>query len=86
MIEALAPSSRTAYTIDMKTTVGDRGRTVIPALIRKRFKLEPRQKLEWAEDGRVIYLLPVEKDPIAAFRGSSRNGLSRALLANRKEF
>lgn len=68
----------------METTLSARGRTAIPARIRKRFKLKARQKLVWAEDGRVIYVLPVENDPIAAFRGSARKGLTRSLLADRR--
>lgn len=65
--------------------MSDRGQTAIPARIRKRFNLKARQKLEWAEDGKVIYVLPVEKDPIGAFRGSARRGLTRALLAERRD-
>lgn len=68
----------------METTVSDRGQTAIPARIRKRFKLKARQKLEWVDDGRVIYLLPVEKDPIAAFRDRGGKSLSKALLAARR--
>ncbi len=69
----------------METTVSDRGQTAIPARIRKRFGLKAHQKLEWAEDGKVIYVLPVEKDPIAAFRGSGKMGLTASLLADRRK-
>ena len=69
----------------MVTTLSDRGQTAIPARIRRRFKLKAHQQLEWAEDGKVIYVLPVAKDPIAAFRGSARKGVARALLAGRRE-
>jgi bifunctional DNA-binding transcriptional regulator/antitoxin component of YhaV-PrlF toxin-antitoxin module len=69
----------------MVTTLSDRGQTAIPARIRKRFKMKARQRLEWAEDGRVIYVLPVAKDPISAFRGSAPKGLTRALLADRRK-
>lgn len=69
----------------MVTTLSDRGQTAIPARIRKRFKLKAHQQLEWAEDGKVIYMLPVPKDPIAAFRGSTPKGLTRVLLTNRRE-
>jgi len=69
----------------MVTTLSDRGQTAIPARIRRRFKLKAHQKLEWAEDGKVIYVLPVAKDPIAAFRGSIPKGVTRALLASRRE-
>ncbi len=69
----------------MVTTLSDRGQTAIPARIRKRFKLKAHQQLEWAEDGKVIYVLPVAKDPIAAFRGSAPKGVTRSLLASRRE-
>ncbi|MBI4371231.1 MAG: AbrB/MazE/SpoVT family DNA-binding domain-containing protein [Elusimicrobia bacterium] len=69
----------------MVTTLSDRGQTAIPARIRRRFHLKAHQRLEWVEDGKVIYVLPVAKDPIAAFRGSSPKGALRALLASRRE-
>ena len=69
----------------METTLTDRGQTAVPAKIRKRFQLKAGQKLEWAEDGQVIYVLPVAKDPIAAFRGSGKGGLTRALIKSRRE-
>lgn len=68
----------------MVTTLSERGQTAIPARIRKRFKLKARQRLEWADDGRVIYVLPVAADPIAAFRGSTPKGPRKALLASRR--
>ena len=69
----------------METTLTDRGQTAVPARIRRRFGLKPGQKLEWVEDGKVIYVLPVAKDPIKAFRGSDKRGLTEALLRERRE-
>lgn len=69
----------------MVTTLSDRGQTAIPARIRKRFQLKAHQQLEWADDGKVIYVLPVAQDPIAAFRGSAPKGLTKALLAGRRD-
>lgn len=71
----------------METTLTDRGQTAVPARIRKLFDLKPGQKLEWVAEGRIIYVAPVAKDPIAAFRGSSKKGqsLSQALLKSRRE-
>lgn len=73
------------YTESMVTTLSDRGQTAIPARIRKRFKLKAHQRLEWADDGKVIYVLPIAKDPIAAFRGSTPKGATKALLASRRK-
>lgn len=69
----------------METTLTERGQTAVPARIRKRFGMKSGQKLEWAEDGQVIYVLPVAKDPIKAFRGSTAVGLTEALLRSRRE-
>jgi bifunctional DNA-binding transcriptional regulator/antitoxin component of YhaV-PrlF toxin-antitoxin module len=69
----------------MITTLSERGQTAVPARIRKRFKLKARQQLEWADDGKVIYIIPVARDPITAFRGSSPGGLTKSLLASRRE-
>ena len=70
----------------MKTTLTERGQTAVPAAIRRRFGIKPGQKLEWMEDGRLIYLHPVPKDPIEAFRHPSRKtGLVEALLRSRRE-
>ena len=68
----------------METTVTERGQTAVPAKIRKRFGIRKGQKLEWAEDGNVIYLLPASKNPIKAFRGSSKGAhLNDILLRER---
>jgi len=70
----------------MESTLTERGQTAVPARIRKRFGLKAGQKLEWVEDGKVIYVLPVPADPIKAFRGSSKTrGLTEALLEERRK-
>ncbi|HVA65425.1 MAG TPA: AbrB/MazE/SpoVT family DNA-binding domain-containing protein [Elusimicrobiota bacterium] len=70
----------------METTLTDRGQTAVPARIRRHFNLRPGQKLEWMEDGGVICVLPIPKNPIRAFRGSSAGGGSnRSLLKSRRE-
>ncbi len=70
----------------METTLTDRGQTAIPARIRKRFNLKTGQKLAWVDDGDIIFVTPLARDPIAAFRGSSKKGhLINALLKSRAE-
>jgi len=70
----------------METTLTDRGQTAIPARIRKRFSLKSGQKLVWVDDGDVIFVAPVARDPIAAFRGSSKKShLLKALLKSRAD-
>ncbi|OGS05200.1 MAG: hypothetical protein A3G41_02635 [Elusimicrobia bacterium RIFCSPLOWO2_12_FULL_59_9] len=69
----------------METTLTERGQTAVPARIRKAFKLKPGQKLEWVEDGSVIYVLPISSDPIRAFRASAQGSkLTEALLRSRR--
>ena len=67
----------------MKTTVTERGHTVVPAKIRRDFGIEPHSRLEWIHDGKTIRIVPIPEDPIRAARGSS-HGLSRRLLEERE--
>jgi AbrB family looped-hinge helix DNA binding protein len=66
----------------MKTTVTERGQTVVPAKIRRDHGIEPQTRLEWIDDGHSIRVVPIPGDPIRAARGTSR-GLRRKLLEER---
>lgn len=68
----------------MRSTITERGQTVIPAAIRHRFNLSPAQRLEWVVEGGSIRVVPVQADPIAAFRGSGRGGSSHRLIEERR--
>jgi len=67
----------------MRTTVNDRGQTVVPARIRRDHCIGPHSKLEWVDDGYAIRVIPIPEDPIRAARGSSQ-GLSQRLLEERE--
>lgn len=68
----------------MRSTITARGQTVIPAEIRKFFHLSPADRLEWVIEHGSIRVIPVRKNPIEAFRGSSkRKGATARLLADR---
>jgi len=50
----------------MRSTITERGQTVIPAEIRRKFHLSPADRLEWVLDGDGIRVVPVRDDPVAA--------------------
>ena len=67
----------------MRSTITARGQTVIPAKIRKYFHLSPSDRLEWIIDDKGIRVIPVEKDPVLAFRGQGKGGSVARLLDER---
>ena len=69
-----------------KTSVTQKGQTVVPAPLRKQFNIGPNSQLVWSTDGKVIEVTPIPPDPIRALRGSTeKRRLLRALLKRRKE-
>jgi AbrB family looped-hinge helix DNA binding protein len=68
----------------MKSTLTERGQTVVPAQIRRQFHLSPADRLEWIVEGNLIRVLPVRKDAIAAFRGQGSGGTTKRLIEERK--
>lgn len=69
----------------MRSTITQRGQTVIPAEIRRRFRLTPSQRLEWVVESEGIRVVPVVEDPIAAFRGQGKGGSTTRLLQDRQD-
>ncbi len=69
----------------MRSTITERGQTVIPAEIRQRFNLNPSERLEWVIEGNAIRVFPVKKDPVLAFRGRGKGGATSRLVAERLE-
>ena len=70
----------------METTLTERGQTVIPAEIRKRYKLKKGTKLVWLDNGKTITVIPIPDDPVEALRGSGKGeGLLAKLLEERKK-
>jgi AbrB family looped-hinge helix DNA binding protein len=64
-----------------------KGQIVIPAGIRKRYRIEPGTRIQILEYGGIIYLVPPVEDPIRAACGllPSKPSLSRKLLRERKK-
>ncbi len=70
----------------MKATVTTRGQVSIPSKIRKQFNIEPESKIEWLIEGNTIKVIPLPKDPVAAFRGRGKGIYSVSkLIKERKE-
>jgi AbrB family looped-hinge helix DNA binding protein len=67
----------------MRSTLTERGQTVVPATIRKHFGLTPADRLEWIIEGDSLRVSPVRADPVAAFRGRGQGGATARLLAER---
>lgn len=69
----------------MKAKVTSRGQVSIPSEIRKRFNIEPESRVEWIVESNVIKMIPLPKDPVAAFRGrGSRRYTTEALIDERR--
>ena len=70
----------------MTVTVSSRGQLVIPAKIRRRYRISSQAKIECLDLGSEIVLVPIPKDAFRASRGILK-GLSTAdlLAARRKE-
>ncbi len=69
----------------MRSTITERGQTVVPAKIRRQFHLSPADRLEWVVDSQGIRVVPVRANPIDAFRGQGKGGSTQRLLQDRQE-
>jgi AbrB family looped-hinge helix DNA binding protein len=69
----------------MRSTITERGQTVIPAAIRRQFHLSPADRLEWVLDNGTIRVVPVRANPVDAFRGQGKGGATNRLLAARRD-
>lgn len=70
----------------MQTAVTKRGQTVIPAAIRKRYRIDKGAHLVWLDDGETIRVVPVAGDPLHSLRGRGRGKkLTERLLSERRK-
>ena len=68
----------------MKAKVTSRGQVSIPSKIRKIFNIEPESSVEWIIDGNVIKVVPLPKDPVAAFKGRGSGKYSTERLVDER--
>jgi AbrB family looped-hinge helix DNA binding protein len=63
-----------------------KGQIVIPAEMRKRYRIEPGTEIQILEYGGILYLIPPVEDPIRAACGilPRQPSLSKRLLRERK--
>jgi AbrB family looped-hinge helix DNA binding protein len=66
----------------MRSTITERGQTVIPAEIPRRFGLTSAQRLQWIVEPDGIRVVPVAEDPVGAFRGRGKGGAAVRLVAD----
>ncbi len=69
----------------MRSTITQRGQTVIPAEIRRHFHLSPSDRLEWVIENDTLRVVPVRDNPIEAFRGRGSGGSTKRLLDERRK-
>lgn len=69
----------------MRTTITQRGQTVIPAELRRRYGIADGTQVEWIDTGTGLKVIPVPADPVAALRGIGRGErLLEKLLEERR--
>jgi AbrB family looped-hinge helix DNA binding protein len=69
----------------MRTTVTQRGQTVIPAELRRRYRIEEGSEIEWIDTGTGLKVIPIPANPVEALYGIGKGeGLLAKLLAERR--
>ncbi len=71
----------------MRTTVSQRGQTVIPAELRRRYRIEEGTQIEWVDTGAGLKVIPIPSDPVGSLRGIGKGErlVDRLLLERRRD-
>ncbi len=69
----------------MSVTVSSRGQTVIPAEIRKRYKIGIKSRLEFIDAGKEIIIVPIPTNSFAHSRGALKGISTKDLMLERKK-
>jgi AbrB family looped-hinge helix DNA binding protein len=64
-----------------------KGQIVIPAGLRRKYRIEPGTEMQIMEYGGIIYLIPPADDPVRAACGAlpAKPSLAEGILRNRKK-
>ena len=68
----------------MRSTITERGQTVIPAAIRRQLGLSASDRLEWILTSDGLRVVPVQSDPVEALRGRGQGGATLRLVNERR--
>ena len=70
----------------METVITKKGQVVVPISLRRKYGIDPGTRVAWIDNGSVIKIIPIPKDPVGALRGCSEGErLTKSLLSDRKE-
>ena len=67
----------------MKAKVSLKGWVVIPAALRRRYRLKPGTVVEFREEGEKLYLVPCKQDPVRTIQQAGRSRLLVSGFAGR---
>ena len=70
----------------MNAIISQKGRVLIPAMLRKKYGLRPGVRLQFVDYGGILALVPAMADPIETAAGMLKGGdsLTEALLAEHR--
>jgi len=69
----------------MPISISSKGQMVIPARIRKKYRIEARSKVELVDTGKEIVIIPLPKEPFKSSRGILRGVTTKDLIKVRRE-
>lgn len=68
----------------MSMTVSVRGQTVIPSVIRKKYKIGPNSKVEFVDTGGEIVVVPIPSNSFAYSKGILKGVSTQDLVSERR--
>jgi len=71
----------------VRVRASTKGQIVLPAEMRRKYRVEPGQELELVDAGSHMCLVPTHRDPVRELRGflKGETSLTKALLDSRRE-